>query len=77
MTRNIRTMATTTLALSPPWLNETSDCVGNSEEDGFGAEVAKLVVDEEGERRAEAELVEDKEEETEEEEEEEDEEEGE
>ena len=62
MTKNTRTMATTTPELRPPWLNDTSDCVGNSEEDGFGVEAAKLAVDEE-EREAEAKLVEDKEEE--------------
>ena len=73
MTRNTRTMATTTPELRPPWLNDTSDCVGNSEEDGFGVEAAKLAVDEEEEedKEEEKEEEENKEEEKEEEEEEE------
>ena len=68
MTRITRTMATTTPAMRPPWLDDTSDCVGNSEEDGFGAEVTKLAVNEE-EAKEENEKEENKEEKTEEEEE--------
>ena len=75
MTRITRTMATTTPALRPPWLDDTSDCVGNSEEDGFRAEATKLAVNEEEEAEEENEKEKNKEEKTEEEEEKEEEEE--
>ena len=49
--RITRTMAATTPALRPPWLDDTSDCAI----DGSGAETAELAVEEEEEEEEEEE----------------------